>query len=218
LSPADLSRSRLYGILDLGYVDAPEVERVAGQMIEGGVDLIQLRAKRQAPDEISRIAAGLRALTRNRGIPLIINDHVAIAREVEADGVHVGQEDPPVAEVRRLVGEKAVVGKSTHSLDQAIRAFYEGADYIGFGPLFATPTKPDYPPIGLAEIEKVHEAVRIPIFCIGGIKLDNLPKVIEAGAQRVVIVSGLLQATDIAGYARAVKDLLNRNLKIENRK
>jgi thiamine-phosphate pyrophosphorylase len=218
LSPADLSRIRLYGILDLGYVDAAQVEKVAGQMIEGGVDLIQLRAKNQAPDEISRIAAGLRGLTRDRGIPLIINDHVAIAREVEADGVHVGQDDPPIAEVRRLAGPNGVVGKSTHSLDQAIRAFYEGADYLGFGPLFATPTKPDYPPIGLAEIEKVHDAVRIPVFCIGGIKLDNLPKVIEAGAQRVVIVSGLLQATDIAAYARSVKELLNRKSKFENQK
>ena len=100
-----------------------------------------------------------------------------------------------------------MVGKSTHSVDQAIRAFYEGADYIGFGPIFATPTKPDYPPIGLSEIQRVHEAVRIPIFCIGGIKLDNLPEVMEAGARRVVIVSGLLQAKEIAQYGRAVKEL-----------
>ncbi len=111
-----------------------------------------------------------------------------------------------------------MVGKSTHSLDQAIRAFYEGADYIGFGPIFATPTKPDYPPIGLEEIQRVHEAVRIPIFCIGGIKLDNLPEVMEAGARRVVIVSGLLQAKDIATYGRAAKELLNRKSQIEIRK
>jgi thiamine-phosphate pyrophosphorylase len=218
LSPADLSRCRLYGILDLGYVATPDVERVAGQMIEGGVDLLQLRAKKQSPAEISKIAAGLRTLTRDRGIPLIINDHAGIAREIAADGVHVGQDDSSIAEVRSVAGPECMVGKSTHSLDQAIRAFYEGADYIGFGPLFATPTKPDYPPVGLAEIEKVYDAVRIPIFCIGGIKLDNLPKVIEAGARRVVIVSGLLQATDIAGYARAVKDSLNRKSKFENQK
>jgi thiamine-phosphate pyrophosphorylase len=101
-----------------------------------------------------------------------------------------------------------MVGKSTHSVNQAIRAFDEGADYIGFGPIFATPTKPDYSPIGLDEIRKVHEAVRIPIFCIGGIKLENLPAVIVAGARRVVIVSGLLQAKDIASYARSAKKLL----------
>jgi thiamine-phosphate pyrophosphorylase len=218
LTAADLSRSRLYGILDLAYVKTGDVVRVAEEMIEGGVDLIQLRAKEHPPAHISKIAAELRSVTRDQGVPLIINDHPEIARATQADGVHVGQDDQSIAEVRNIVGSNCVVGKSTHSRDQAIRAFYEGADYIGFGPLFATPTKPDYPPVGLAEIEKVHDAVRIPVFCIGGIKLDNLPKVIEAGAQRVVIVSGLLQATDIAGYARAVKDSLNRKSQFENQK
>jgi thiamine-phosphate pyrophosphorylase len=213
LSPADLSRSRLYGILDLGYVEARDAERVARQMIEGGVDLIQLRAKKETPDEISKIAAGLRSVTRELGIALIINDHPEIARAAEADGVHVGQDDLPIAAVRNVVGPNCFVGKSTHSLDQAIRAFYERADYIGFGPLFPTPTKPDYQPVGLKEIQRVHE-LPLPIFCIGGIKLDNLPKIIEAGAQRVVIVSGLLQAPDIAGYARSVKHLLNRKSQI----
>src|SRR6202035_3343950 len=113
-----------------------------------------------------------------------------------------------ISEVREIVGPDCMVGKSTHSVDQAIRAFYEGADYIGFGPIFATPTKPDYSPIGLEEIARVHESVRIPIFCIGGIKLENLPNVIEAGARRVVIVSGLLQASDPAEYARSAKKLL----------
>jgi thiamine-phosphate pyrophosphorylase len=217
LTAAALSRSRLYGILDLGYVDAPHVESVAEQMIEGGVDLIQLRAKNFAATEIAKIGARLRSITRDRGIPFIINDHAEIARSLQADGVHVGQDDPALAEVRRAVGPDCMVGKSTHSVDQAIRAFYEGADYIGFGPIFATPTKPDYPPIGLSEIQKVHDAVRIPIFCIGGIKLDNLPEVIEAGARRVVIVSGLLQAADVANYARSAKALLNRKSEIENR-
>jgi thiamine-phosphate pyrophosphorylase len=106
------------------------------------------------------------------------------------------------------------VGKSTHNLDQAIRAFHEGADYIGFGPIFTTPTKPDYAPVGLDEIEKVHAAVQIPIFCIGGIKLDNLAEVIEAGARRVVIVSGLLLAKEISAYGRAVRELLNSQSKI----
>jgi len=208
LTPADLSRSRLYGILDLSYVDLSRANRVVEQMIDGGVDLIQLRAKAHAPAEISKIAADLHRITQERGVPLIINDHAEIARAVGAEGVHVGQDDPPIAEVRKIVGPDCVVGKSTHSLDQAVRAFYEGADYIGFGPIFATPTKPDYVPVGLDQIQKVHDAVRIPIFCIGGIKLDNLSKVIEAGARRAVIVSGLLQANDIAEYARSAKKLL----------
>jgi thiamine-phosphate pyrophosphorylase len=214
LTAADLSRSRLYGILDLSYVDPADAVQVAESLIQGGVDLLQLRAKGRAPDEIEKLAIQLLPVTRKAGVPLIINDHPAIAQSVGAEGVHLGQDDLSIAEAREIVGPDCAVGKSTHSLDQAVRAFYEGADYIGFGPLFATPTKPDYSPIGLDEIPKVHDAVRIPIFCIGGIKLDNLPKVIEAGAHRVVIVSGLLQARDVGAYARAAKALLNRKSKI----
>jgi thiamine-phosphate pyrophosphorylase len=200
--------------MDLGYVDSLEIKKVAKQMIDGGVDLIQLRAKAHPSAEIATAAAELHCITVERDVPLIINDHPEIARIVSAEGVHVGQDDLAISEVREIVGPDCMVGKSTHSVDQAIRAFYEGADYIGFGPIFATPTKPDYRPIGLDEIRRVHEAIRIPVFYIGGIKLDNLPEVIEAGARRIVIVSGLLQAADIASYARSAKEFLNRKSKI----
>jgi len=212
LTPDDLSRCRLYGILDLAYVDVSNARKVIDEMIDGGVDLIQLRAKAQTPVEIAPLVAKLHRATQERGIPLIINDHPEIARDVAAEGVHVGQDDVPIAKAREIAGANCVVGKSTHSVDQAIRAFSEGADYIGFGPIFATPTKPDYSPIGLDEIRRVHDAVRIPIFCIGGIKLENLPDVIAAGARRVAIVSGLLQAKDIASYARSAKKLLTSAL------
>jgi len=218
LTAADLSRSRLYGILDLGYVEIGDARKMAEALVAGGVDLLQLRAKNHSPREIEKLAIELRPVLSERGVPLIINDHPQIARNVRADGVHLGQDDLAIAEARKIVGPECAVGKSTHSIDQAIRAFHEGADYIGFGPIFATPTKPGYPPIGLDDIAKVHGSVRIPIFCIGGIKLDNLAKVIEAGARRVVIVSGLLQAKDTVAYGRSVKELLNRESKIENRK
>jgi thiamine-phosphate pyrophosphorylase len=218
LTAADLSRCRLYAILDLGYVETSAAPEIVETLVRGGIDLIQLRAKNLSAAEIEKLAWELHSITTRRGVPLIINDHPEIARSVRAEGVHLGQDDMSIADARTIVGADCAVGKSTHSLDQAIRAFYEGADYIGFGPLFATPTKPDYPPIGLNDIARVHEAVRIPIFCIGGIKLDNLPEVLEAGAHRVVIVSGLLQATDTASYTRAAKQLLNLKSKIENRK
>jgi thiamine-phosphate pyrophosphorylase len=208
LTAADLSRSRLYGILDLGYVQIRESQKMMEAMIAGGVDLIQLRAKDHASGEIAEIAANLHRFAVERAVPFIINDHPEIAGTVSAEGVHLGQDDMPIAEARKVAGANCMVGKSTHSVDQAIRAFYEGADYIGFGPIFATPTKPDYPPVRLSEIHKVHDAVRIPIFCIGGIKLENLLEVIEAGARRVVIVSGLLQAPNPAEYARAAKQML----------
>ena len=208
MTAAHLSRSRLYGILDLGYVERGRASDVAEALMTGGVDLLQLRAKDYPAREIVKLAGELREITARHGVPLIINDHPEIARDLQAEGLHLGQDDLSIAEAREIVGADCAVGKSTHNIDQAIRAFYEGADYIGFGPLFATPTKPDYPPIGLGEVGKVHDAVRLPIFCIGGIKLDNLPKVIEAGARRVVIVSGLLQASDPAEYARRAKQIL----------
>ena len=203
-----LTDCRLYGILDLGYVDPADVGRVTRAMLEGGVDLIQLRAKQQSLEEIVDLAARLHAVTAAATVPLIVNDYAEVAARVSIEGVHVGQEDDAVAIAREKAARPIVVGKSTHSLEQARAAQAEGADYIGFGPIFATPTKPDYRPIGLADIAQVHAEVQLPIFCIGGIKLDNLPQVIAAGARGVAIVSGILQARDVAQYARACKELL----------
>jgi thiamine-phosphate pyrophosphorylase len=177
-------------------------------MIEGGVDLIQLRGKGKTIAELVDLAAGLNAITSRSSVPLIVNDHAQIARRVSVEGVHVGQDDDPIEVARRKAGRNLLVGKSTHTVEQALAAVCEGADYIGFGPIFATPTKPDYAPIGLSGIEQVHTEVNLPIFCIGGIKLENLNRVIAAGARRVAIVSGLLKAADIAEYARNVKRML----------
>src|SRR4030095_583324 len=178
-------------------------------LIEGGVDLIQLRGKERSIGELVDLAAALHELTVRSSTPLIVNDHVELAIRVPVEGVHVGQDDDAVAAVRRRVGREIFGGKSTHSINQASAAQRRGAEYIGFGPIFATPTKPDYQAIGLKEIEGVHRDVVLPIFCIGGIKIDNLKQVIAAGARRVAIVSGLLQAPDIAEYARTCKNLLN---------
>jgi thiamine-phosphate pyrophosphorylase len=199
----------LYGIIDLGYVPRlRDCNRVAEQMIEGGVDLIQLRGKGKTIDELADLATELHQLTTRFSTPLIVNDHAEIARRVPVEGVHVGQDDDPIEVARRKAGRRVVVGKSTHSLEQAREAQREGVDYIGFGPIFATPTKPNYAPIGLSDIDRVHAQVNLPIFCIGGIKIDNLKAVIAAGARRVAIVSGLLKASDIAAYVREAKRLL----------
>jgi thiamine-phosphate pyrophosphorylase len=212
-----LSECRLYGIIDLGYVDTSSAASFAGAMIRGGVDMIQLRGKHIPMPELTEMAAELHRLTSDAAIPLVVNDHPGIAREIPVEGVHVGQDDAPVAEVRAAVSRPIIVGKSTHSLAQAGAAQKEGADYIGFGPLFATPTKPDYKPIGLAHIRDVHRDAALPIFCIGGIKLENLAEVIAAGARRVVIVSGLLKAQDVVAYAKQAKALLLQS-EIENPK
>jgi thiamine-phosphate pyrophosphorylase len=203
-----LPECRLYGIIDLGYVDSREWSRIAHEMIQGGVDLIQLRGKTNPLDELVDLAAQLHEITFPAAAPLIVNDHAEIATRVLVEGVHVGQDDDSIAVAREKAGRPILVGKSTHSLEQARAAHREGADYIGFGPIFATPTKPDYAPIGLGDIGQVHDDVGIPIFCIGGIKLDNLQGVIDAGAHRVVMVSALLKAHSIVDYARCATDML----------
>lgn len=195
--------------MDLSYVDPIDVARVTSAMIEGGVDLIQLRAKKSSVKEIADLAMKLHELTSTAQIPLIVNDHAEVAANVAVEGVHVGQGDDAIAIAREKAGREIFVGKSTHSFEQALASQQEGADYLGFGPIFATPTKPDYKPIGMNDIKRVHSAVSVPIFCIGGIKIDHLGEVIAAGANRIAIVSGLLKARDIAKYARGCKALLS---------
>jgi thiamine-phosphate pyrophosphorylase len=203
-----LNSSFLYGIVDLGYVAPDRVATVTTQLIDGGIDILQLRAKQCSKAEIVRFAEAMLPITRGAGVPLILNDHPDLLRDVGADGCHVGQEDPGVDAVRDLVQRSCIIGKSTHSLAEALAAEKEGADYIGFGPLFPTATKPDAKPIGLSDIRAVHQQVRVPIFCIGGIKLENLPDILLAGCKRVCIVSELLLAPDVAKRTREVKSVL----------
>jgi thiamine-phosphate pyrophosphorylase len=207
-----LAKARLYGILDLGYLAPENLERVAEQMCAGGVDLVQLRAKRHDEHQIEEFANRVQPILESAGVPFIINDFPELVPSVGADGAHVGQDDLAVSDARwragrALAGEVpgVIIGKSTHSVAQAISAAEAGADYIGFGPLYPTPTKAGRLAIGLEQIRRVHELVSTPIFCIGGVKLENLDDVIAAGARRVVIVSGILQAADISHYCQAAK-------------
>jgi thiamine-phosphate pyrophosphorylase len=204
-----LRECRLYGIIDLGYIPRlRDCNRIAEQMVTGGVDLIQLRGKGKSIDQLVNLASEIHEITGRSGTPLIVNDHAEIAARVLVEGVHVGQDDDSILVVRKKAGRVLIVGKSTHNLAQAQAAQGEGADYIGFGPIFATPTKPDYKPIGLGDIRQVHLDVGIPIFCIGGINIDNLQQVIDAGAKRVVMVSALLKAHSLVDYARCATDML----------
>ena len=204
-----LRECRLYGIIDLGYIPRlRDCTRMAEQMVSGGVDVIQLRGKGKSIEELMNLASEIHEITVRSDTPLIVNDHAEIAARVPVEGVHVGQDDDSIPVARQKAGRDLIIGKSTHSLDQAHAAHGEGADYIGFGPIFATPTKPDYKPIGLGAIRQVCLDVDIPVFCIGGINIDNLQLVIDAGAKRVVMVSGLLQARSIVDYARCATDML----------
>ena len=200
-----LSSCFLYGIVDLGYVTVDDVAKVTAQLVQGGVDILQLRAKEHSKLEIVRCAQAMLPLTKAGGIPLIINDYPDLLREVDAEGCHVGQEDFSVAEARDLAGRICIVGRSTHSTEQARAAQNERADYIGFGPLFPTATKPSAKEIGLSKIRTLHEQVQLPIFVIGGVKLRNLGEIIRAGGRRVCMVSDLLLANDVAKQTAEAK-------------
>ena len=208
----------LYGIIDTGYVDAKNMASVAEKLLSGGVGALQLRAKGLNSDQVLELIRNylpdINSQCDEYGVPFIINDYPDVALAVGAAGVHIGQDDGDLAAVRRVVGDEMIVGRSTHSVKQAEDALLEGFDYIGFGPLFPTPTKQGRPGIGLENIRVVQERVggSIPVFCIGGIKFDNLDLVLASGARCVVIVSALLQSEDIQQATRSAVKALHTNL------
>ena len=205
-----LNESRLYCILDLGYTPESRAEEVTASLLAGGADILQLRAKNHDLATIERVARKLIPLCRAAGIPFILNDFPELAAAIDADGVHIGQDDGALEQARekasRHLARPFLIGRSTHSLDQARAALAEGFDYIGFGPLFPTPTKAGRPAIGLQDIAIMKQEIgqHIPAFCIGGITPATLPQVLAAGAHRVVVVSALLQAPDIQSATRSI--------------
>ncbi|MGH7820930.1 MAG: thiamine phosphate synthase [Candidatus Binatia bacterium] len=200
--------SPLYAIADpCGRTDLDPV-RIAEEMLDGGARILQLRWKEASSGALHRAAAAIRRRTRDRGALFIVNDRVDVAAAVEADGVHLGQDDLPIAVARReLPG--GIVGISTHDLPQACAADRSGADYIGFGPLFATTTKPtSYSPRRLEMLREVRHAVTAPIVAIGGISLENATSALGAGASAVAMISALVLAPSIrAEVERALLSL-----------
>jgi thiamine-phosphate pyrophosphorylase len=206
------AEARLYGIVDFGYVGENDVEKATSALLTGGADVLQLRAKGIPLETIADAARKIIPLCKAAGIPFILNDYPDMAAELGADGVHIGQEDGSIYDVRSRIPDGMIIGRSTHSLAQAKQALADGADYIGFGPVFPTPTKAGRPAIGLDDIAEMEREVgsKIPAFCIGGIKPDNLGQVLAAGARRCVIVSHLLLAGDIAAATRSARAAISR--------
>ncbi|MDH4470446.1 MAG: thiamine phosphate synthase [Verrucomicrobiae bacterium] len=193
---SSLLKARFYGILDTQYVMPSKMGVIAEQLLRGGIDILQLRAKESSEEEIIMMAKQILPLTQAAKVPFIINDYPHIVSIVGAQGVHLGQEDLDIREARAMLGKEGLIGLSTHSLEQVEKSLELQPDYIGFGPLFSTPTKPLYSPIGLQLITQVQERVSFPVFCIGGITLVTLPQVLQAGAKRIVMVSALLKDED----------------------
>jgi thiamine-phosphate pyrophosphorylase len=182
-----------------------EVARCA---ISGGIDILQMREKKASKEELAKLGRELASLCNENGVIFIVNDDPILARQVNADGVHLGQEDLqeyPIGLTRAIMGKDKMIGISTHSIDQFKRANESGCDYIAFGPIFSTPTK-EYS-IGTEDIKKSIRIAKKPVVFIGGIDMDNIDAVLEEGARNIAVIRAIVQAKDVT---RAVKELKER--------
>lgn len=193
---------RLYVITGENFHPGRDLLEVMEETILGGADIIQLRDKTGGKRDILRKAYALRELTAKHGVTFIVNDHIDVALAVEADGVHLGQGDLPLAEARKILGDDRIIGISTHRIEEARQAEADGADYIGVGPIFATQTKEGAVPVTTDYVRQVVDEINIPFVAIGGIKLHNVDQVLAAGATRICAVSEIVGAQDVIGTCR----------------
>jgi thiamine-phosphate pyrophosphorylase len=196
---------RVYPLTDVGITGLSHAEQVS-RLSDGGASLVQLREKKLTPQDFYEQAKVALAIAHSRKVQLIINDRVDLALALQADGVHLGQEDLPPEAARTILGPEAIVGFSTHTLEQARQAATLPIDYLAIGPIFRTATKADTAPeVGLAGLKSVRAAVgNLPLVAIGGITPANAQDVIEAGADSVAMIGALLSSRNIADCTRAL--------------
>ncbi len=199
-----LEDCRLYGFIDEAYRHGRSYEALAKSLCNGGMDIIQLRMKEASPESILKAASIIHPITSAAGVRLVINDELDVASRIPDAFLHQGQEDffdaghKNVRDLQACTdGSNLRLGLSTHAPEQARKAISAGADYIAIGPVFATPTKPTANPVTLEYVRWASKNVSVPWFCIGGINLNNLDEVLQAGAQRICVVSAILNAANI---------------------
>ena len=188
----------LYVITDEKFIPRKRFVETVEKAIRGGARMVQLREKESSGEEILRIAGELHKLTRRYNVPLIINDYLDVARDIGAEGVHLGQHDTPVAEARRALGDRAIIGVSCYSsIERGIEAHKEGVDYLAFGTPFFTPTKPDRRPTSFEILKEAKRVItKIPIFAIGGITAQNVASVLETGVDGIAVITGVFGSSD----------------------
>ena len=205
-----LGRARLYLVCDAAPGGrAPE--ELLRPALQGGVDIVQLRDKQADEREIVRAGRVFRRLCDAYDALFVVNDNPALAVACAADGVHLGQDDAPPEEVRRLVGHDVLIGRSTHSPTQVDAA--RGVDYIAVGPVHATPTKPDYLPVGTELVTYAARHASVPFFAIGGVDATNVEQVVAAGAERVAVVRAIVEAEDPRRAASALREGIEAGLR-----
>jgi thiamine-phosphate diphosphorylase len=199
----------LYVITDRAIGRDRPLEDVVAAAIRGGATMIQLREKVWPAGRVVEVGRRLMAITKPAGIPMIVNDRADIALAIEADGVHVGRDDLPVADARRLVGPEKIVGTSAGTVAEAVQAEADGADYVGIGSIFGTTSKSDAgEAVGPEILAQVRAAVRIPIVAIGGVTHANAAEAIHSGAHGVAVISAVVGADDVREAARRLAEII----------
>ncbi|HBW34322.1 thiamine phosphate synthase [Desulfosporosinus sp. BICA1-9] len=198
----------LYLVTDRKLLGERDLAQSIELAIQGGVTLVQLREKSLSTKDFLQLAIEVKAITSRYQIPLIINDRLDIALAVDAEGLHVGQEDLPMLKARELFGPNKIIGVSASTLEEAILAQQQGADYLGVGAVFSTSTKTDAPEVSLGQLELIKRTVKIPVVAIGGINLTNLKHVMDTGIDGVSVVSAILAVEDILMASKQLKELI----------
>ena len=198
----------LYVIVDTGWLKGRKHTEVARQVIKGGAKTIQIRCKERSTKEFLVIAGDLKKICAENGVLFIVNDSLEVALAVNADGLHVGQEDMPVAEVKKLLPIDMILGCSVTTVEEAQKAKQNGADYLGVGAIYATATKESAKAVGVGRIKEIKKSVDLPIVAIGGINKTNLSQVIKAGADAAAVISAILGAGDIEKAARELVNII----------
>lgn len=195
----------LYLVTDRDILGNRNLCKAVEDSIKGGVSIVQLREKFVDDETFLKIAKEVQKITKKYNVPLIINDNVKIAKEIDAEGVHIGQSDKPLEETRKILGKDKIIGVSVGSLDEALKAQKGGADYLGIGTIFYTGTKKDInEPLGIEKLKTIVENISIPSVAIGGIHLNNIEKVMKTGVNGVAVISEILGKEDIENATRTL--------------
>lgn len=197
----------LYLVTDRELMSSASVEESVTQAIAGGCTVIQLREKSLSSRDFYEVARLVREITSQSGVPFLVNDRLDIALAVDADGVHVGQEDLPCGAVRRIMGDDKIVGVSVSNLPEALAARDAGADYLGVGAMYATGTKTDADITSMDELKRIRAAIDLPLVVIGGINADTVPNFKGTGIDGIAVVSAIVAQPDVAGAAGKLKKM-----------
>ena len=204
INPKDL---QLYAITDRHWLNGRTLAEQVRECLEGGATILQIREKNLPENEFLEEAKEIQALCKEFKIPFIVNDNINIAAEIKADGVHVGQEDMDAKKVRDMLGENAILGVSASTVEEALKAEKDGADYLGVGAVFPTSTKGDADSVTFETLKEICEAVSIPVVAIGGISADNLLKLKGSGIDGVSVISAIFASDDITDATKKLKEL-----------